>query len=371
VGKEKIKILMHTSPNVDSYNAQDINGRYIASKLGESLFEIHFINLSNRGVDPLLLKTNIVIHNIYKYSKILRRVLFYYYKFLHRYDISFYIRVFRSDSSFLKLKRITDPRRKTIHTVESMVPYLGDEEYNKWAKYNALHSDYTFSISSKVQKTVQENYGIATPIMHVGVDTRIFRPLVPKPQKNRLRVVGCGTLSKMKQPILFPNIAREFPNVDFVWIGQGELKEVLLEMSKDIKNFTLKDNMPHAELARFFAESDIFLFPSLHEGFPKVVVESMACGLPVIVFDRYGPEAVINNVTGFVVSNEEEMKMKLKLLIEDNKLRNKMSQEAVKRAREFDWGIIVKKWESIIARIIRGEHLNSECATDVRECAEW
>ena len=351
--KKKIKILMHTSPSVNSYNAQDINGRYIASKLDAKLFEIHFISMSNEEIDPLLVKKNIIIHRLYKYNKILRRALFYYYKFFYRYDISFYIRVFKCDAIFLKMKKFTDPKRQTIHMVESMVPYLGDEEYNKWAKYNALHSDYVFSISSKVQETVRSNYGIVTPIMHVGVDTKIFRPLMPKPRKHRLRIVSCGTLSKMKQPILFAKIAKEFPDVDFVWIGQGKLKKELLEMSKDIKNFTLKDNMPHAELARSFAESDIFLFPSLHEGFPKVVVESMACGLPAIVFDRYGPEAVVNNITGFVVSNEKEIKHRLELLIKDDTLRNRMSQESVKRAQEFDWDIIVKKWESIIIRIIQ------------------
>ncbi len=355
MGKKKIKILMHTSPSSLSYNAQDINGRYIAAKLNEELFEIHFINTSGPDVDPMLAKPNIIIHNVYKHKGALRRLLYHYYKLLCRYDVSFYIRVFNSDSTFLKLKKFTDPNRKTIHVVESMVPYLGDEEYNKWAGYNALNSDYTFSISKQVQKTVQENYGIATPIIQVGVDTTVFKPLTNRLQKPRLRVVSCGTLSKMKQPILFAKIAKEFPDVDFVWIGRGELQEELLKLKsfEDIKNLTLHDNMPHSKLARFFAESDIFLFPSLHEGFPKVVIESMACGLPSIVFDRYKPEAVINNVTGFVVRDVEEMKAKLKLLVKDDKLRRKMSKESVKRARQFDWSTIVRKWESIILEIVK------------------
>jgi glycosyltransferase involved in cell wall biosynthesis len=97
------------------------------------------------------------------------------------------------------------------------------------------------------------------------------------------------------------------------------------------------------------------LFPSLHEGFPKVVIESMACGLPSIVFDRYGPEAVIDNETGFVVSNEEEMIEKLEILIRNKALRDKFSQNAIKRAKEFDWNKIVKQWEDILIKAVENK----------------
>jgi glycosyltransferase involved in cell wall biosynthesis len=352
MGEKKIKILMHTQPNLTSFNAQDLNGRYIASKLDENKFEIFFINTLDENIDPKLLKPNIHIFNVYNYNKILRKLLIFKYKLLHKYDISFYIRVFKADSLFLRLLKFFDKKRKTIHMVESMVPYLGDEEYNKWAKFNALNSDYTFSISKKVRETVKKEYKIDTDIMHVGVDLDIFKPY-PKEKKERLRVVGCGTLTPMKQPLLFLKIAKKFPNVDFVWIGEGELKDNILRRSKSVSNFKLLGNMSHQELAKYFSNSDIFLFPSLHEGFPKVVIESMACGLPSIVFDRYGPEAVIDNETGFIVSNEKEMIEKLEILIKNKTLRDKFSQNAIKRAKEFDWNKIVKQWEDFLIKVAK------------------
>ena len=79
----------------------------------------------------------------------------------------------------------------------------------------------------------------------------------------------------------------------------------------------------------------------------------MACGLPSIVFDKYEPEAVLNNKTGFIVSNEEEMIKKLKLLIENKNLRESFSKNAIKRAKEFDWKNIVKKWETVFRTIVK------------------
>lgn len=351
VGKEKIKILMHTEPNITSFNAQDLNGRYIASLLDKDFFEIYFMDTLGTQIDPKLQKDNIKILKIDTDNKILRKIRAFKYKLLYRYDVSFYVRVFRVDSLFLKLLPFFDKNRKTIHMVESLVPYLGDKEYNKWAKYNALHSTKTFSISKKVQARVEEHYGIDTSIIHVGVDCSIFKPL-QKNGKERLRVVGCGALNPMKQPLLFIKIAKKFPEADFVWVGEGILRDEIVKKSDNIDNFELKNNMAHKELSEYFAQSDIFLFPSLHEGFPKVVIESMACRLPSIVFDRYEPEAVIDNQTGFIVSDENEMIDRLRILIKDKNIREEFSNNSVKRAKEFDWKLIVKEWDKIIKDLV-------------------
>lgn len=338
---------MHTQPNITSFNAQDLNGREIASRFNEDLFEIYFLNTLDINIDAKLLKKNIKIINILAKNKFLRKFQIFKYKLLYKYDVSFYIRVFKSDSMFLKLLPFFDKNRKTIHMVENLLPYPADDIYNETAKYNALHSTKTFSISKKVQESVLKYYGINTDIVHVGVDTNLFHPSVFKKRK-KLRVVSCGSLQPRKQPLLFVEIAKIFPDIDFVWIGEGELKDEVLKQSKDMKNFKLLANKPHKELAEFFANSDIFLFSSLHEGFPKVVIESMACGLPSIVFDRYGPEAVIEGETGFIVKDKEEMIEKLRVLIKNDNLRKEFSNKSIERAKEFDWNKIVKKWENII-----------------------
>lgn len=351
--KRKIKILFHTQPNITSFNAQDLNGREIASRLDEDLFEIYFLDFLHTEIDSKLRKNNVTIFKISK-NKIIRKFQIFQYKLLYKYDVSFYIRVFKNESYFLRLLPFFDKKRKTIHMIENKLPYPADEQYNKIAKFNALHSNYVFPISKQVEKDMKNLYGInGNGIIHVGVDTSLFKPNFLKKNK-RLKIISCGTLQKRKQPLLFIEIAKNFPDCDFYWIGEGELKEDVLKKQEkeNITNFYLLNNMQHIELAKFMSNSDIFLFPSIHEGFGKVIIEAMSSGLPVIVFDKYLHEAVINNKTGFIVSTKEEMIKKLNLLIKNENLRIDFGKNAVERAKEFDWNDIVKKWEHIFKNIV-------------------
>ena len=350
---DKIKILMHTQPNITSFNAQDLNGREIASRLNSKMFEIYFIDTLGTEIDPKINKPNIHILRAATNNKFLRLYLLFKYKLLHKYHVSFYIRVFKSESMFLRLLPIFDKNRKTIHTVENMLPYPASKKYNKHAKFNALHSTMCFSISTMIQKNVEKEYGLSTSIIPVGVDTSLFTPDFNKNNK-RLKILSVGTFQKRKQPELFANIARKFSNCDFYWVGEGELKDKILRKKEEegINNLFLLNNMPHKVLSKFMSKCDIFLFPSIHEGFPKVLIEAMASGLPVIAFNKYGPEAIVNNKNGFIVSSEKEMIEKLKILIEDKELRDKFSRESVKRAKKYDWKIIVSKWEEVLKNIV-------------------
>ena len=100
-----------------------------------------------------------------------------------------------------------------------------------------------------------------------------------------------------------PKIIRNHPNVRFVFIGDGYLKQKLK---------TLTDRLKIAEHFLFLGMrndiiellnlSDIFVLPSLYEGFPNVVLEAMACAKPVIATAVDGtPEAVVDSVTGYLV----------------------------------------------------------------------
>jgi len=351
----KIKLLMHTQPNITSFNAQDLNGREIASRFDENFFEIYFIDTLGTPIDSKIDKTNIHILNAVTSNSLYRKFLRFKYKLLQKYAISFYIRVFKDDGYFLRLLKLFDKDRKTMHMVENRLPYPNATiSYQQNAKFNALNSTCCVAISKRVAKDIQNEYGIkADFLIPVGVDTSLFKPNLNKNNK-RLKILSCGTFQKRKQPELFADIAKEFSSCDFYWVGEGELKnDIQRKKEKEsIENLYLLDNMQHKELSTFMADCDIFLFPSLHEGFPKVLVESMACGLPNIVFDAYEPEATINNKTGFIVSNREEMIEKLHELINNPPLRKEFSINAIQRAKKFDWNIIVKAWENTLFQIL-------------------
>ena len=67
-----------------------------------------------------------------------------------------------------------------------------------------------------------------------------------------------------------------------------------------------------------------------------------ATGTASIVFNNYRPETVLNDKTGFIVKDVEEMMDKLAILIEDADLRSEMGKRAREYAKRFDWKIMLK-----------------------------
>lgn len=127
-------------------------------------------------------------------------------------------------------------------------------------------------------------------------------------------------------------------------------------MKKGIDNVKIYSKIPLKKLINFYQKSDIFLFPSIHEGFPKVALEASSCGLPTILFNDYKPEIVLNGETGFIVKDFKEMLEKLAILINNVTLRIEMGKKARDYAKNFDWHIIVKKWEEVFVKAIEARY---------------
>ena len=86
--------------------------------------------------------------------------------------------------------------------------------------------------------------------------------------------------------------------------------------------------IPHSQLSFFYSAADIFILPSQYETFPIVVLEAMACELPIVATNVGGiPMQIENNVNGFLVelNNTEQLKdTLLKLLADMIRNRNRL-----------------------------------------------
>ena len=99
------------------------------------------------------------------------------------------------------------------------------------------------------------------------------------------------------------------------------------------------------ELARAYASSDIFLFPSESETFGNVTLEAMASGLPAVCADASGSRSlVIEGETGYCVSaawGAPAFADKLEELLQDSALRNRMAEAGRKYALTYNWETIM------------------------------
>ena len=96
----------------------------------------------------------------------------------------------------------------------------------------------------------------------------------------------------------------------------------------------------HVELPEYYSAVDAIVVPSLYDAFPKVILEAMACGTPVIASNVGGvPEIVSNRETGLLVksANPDELTESIIEIVSNPELRERISAKARKLIENFSW----------------------------------
>jgi glycosyltransferase involved in cell wall biosynthesis len=144
-----------------------------------------------------------------------------------------------------------------------------------------------------------------------------------------------------------------------VIIGYGEEKTDLENLVKNLKLencVTFIGKTPNNEIIRYMASSDVFVLPSLSEGFPITILEAMASGLPIVATKVRGlPEILKDGQNGFLVepANPEQIAEKVLLLLNDEKLRKIISKNNLEEVKKYDWKIVIDKLENLYSDIIK------------------
>ena len=170
----------------------------------------------------------------------------------------------------------------------------------------------------------------------------IDRPVAPSPGPVRLLFVG-RLVSQKNVPLLIDAIAKlkAKSNTPFTLtvVGDGpEAKAVRASVERHGLGscVQLRGAVPREAIASVFAEADLFVMTSDYEGYPRVLMEAGAAGLPVVTTAISGSdEAVIDGKTGYVVPVRDGAGLveKLAALIEDPVLRRKMGAAAREHIR--------------------------------------
>ena len=138
--------------------------------------------------------------------------------------------------------------------------------------------------------------------------------------------------------------------------GKGEWKEML---QAQIDGYGLQEsvklNAPTQQIGKEYTNSSMLVMSSNYEGFPMVMIEAMACGLPAVSFDfKCGPKDIIRHgENGLLVKNNDiqglaEAMMKL---MGNEELRRQMSMEARKITDIYSEEVVMKKWVLLFERL--------------------
>lgn len=189
-----------------------------------------------------------------------------------------------------------------------------------------------------------------TRVIHPAVDVDFFVPSERLGSDDgTFRIVTTGSLFWVKGYEYAVQSVRHLVDrgirVQFDLIGEGPERQRLLYTIHDLGlegQVHLHGRLEPNEVRDRIQQADAFLLSSVSEGISNAALEAMACGLPIVTTDCGGmPEAVANNVEGFVVPvrNPEAMAQALAALWKDTELRRQMGLAARRRAlREFTLG---------------------------------
>lgn len=236
------------------------------------------------------------------------------------------------------------------------------------------------SVSKGVAYNLETSFSVLRhkiKVIYNGVDiTKIKESLksIEIEKDSNKTIIACGRLDKQKgyeyliKAIYLVN--KRIPNIKLLIIGKGILKEKLIKLMNDLN---LKDKIVflgfQTKPEMLIKKADIFVLSSLYEGFGNVIIEAMACGLPVVSTDCfYGPREIISDETlrypvknvkfckyGILVkpASEKHLVEAILKLIFNNKLLMKYKRLSLQRANDFHLDKMGEKYYFIIQNLVK------------------
>lgn len=168
-----------------------------------------------------------------------------------------------------------------------------------------------------------------------------------------MRVIAVGRLDYQKSfdrlILVWEKVHQQMPDWKLDIFGQGEWQEMLQGMidERGLQN-SVRLMGPTKNIGKEYSESSMLVMSSHYEGFPMVMIEAMACGLPAVCFDfKCGPKDIIKaGENGLVVPDGDIDGLAEAMigLMKDDELRKRMGAEAKEVVETFSETKVMDQW---------------------------
>ena len=223
-----------------------------------------------------------------------------------------------------------------------------DDRNNLWC-----FPDCFVALSTKAEKWANKAMPwIKTEFIPNGVDLKKF---IPNSQSfasglNKPIILCVGALIKQKRIDLVIKAVSKLKSVSLLVVGDGELKEALLKMGKQLlgKRFRLI-KIPFDQMSKVYRCADVFtLVPESSEAFGVVFVEALSSNLPVVTINDEQRREIVGEAGLFVEATDIDIYAKaLKKALVIN-----WADKPRKQAQKFDWDKIAKEYEKLFRVIL-------------------
>jgi len=196
-----------------------------------------------------------------------------------------------------------------------------------------------FAVAPDKIKVIYEGYFLEAGHYAINIDRfNITKPFLlyvgaAYPHKNLERLIR-----------MFKKL-NEHKQYQLVLVGRKDIfyQKLMATVNND-KDIIFTGYVSDGELASLYQQTNIYVFPSLYEGFGLPTVEAQAYGVPVISSNRSSmPEVLKDSAVYFNPEDEKEMLEKIRLVLSDDNLRQNLIDNGLENIKRFSWGKMVKE----------------------------
>jgi glycosyltransferase involved in cell wall biosynthesis len=191
---------------------------------------------------------------------------------------------------------------------------------------------------------VPNGYGIVDPIESQKIREKyhIYDPYIlfvgsSHPRKNLVRLIDA-----------YEKVAKEIPQILVLKLSthwnDKNVRRRIEESTLKNRIAIIQKTIPPSELACFYNEADLFVFPSLYEGFGLPVLEAFACGCPTVTSNVGSLPEVAGDAAILVPpNNTEAIRNSIFLVVSNPDLRSNLRERSLHQARKFSWSIAAQE----------------------------
>lgn len=275
------------------------------------------------------------------------------------------------------------PKIKKISTIHDISPLVLPDMHSNILKFDfgfilpilIKNSDFIIVPSKATKIDIISHFNLEKnniEIIPSGIDTTFFNPRIPKKEilnkygiyKDYIMYVGNDNPRKnLKNLILAFSTILNDTNHDLVLIGPIN-KENLIKFVKKHYNshycqklltrIIMPGYVDYNDLPILYSGANIFIFPSLYEGFGFPPLEAMACGTPVVASNNSSLHDVLGDASVYIKDplDPDEISKSIFKVIGNEKLITKLKNGGSKRVKEFSWEKTTKKTIKMYERVL-------------------
>ena len=238
-------------------------------------------------------------------------------------------------------------------------------EVPKWEKLvKSIKFKHTPSNSDKSQMI--QYLKIPEEKIHVinhGVDHEKFKPVINK-EKERKKILA--SFFMMDSPYFIHISESNWARKNFFWMLEafdkarksgmrhklvmvGKADEIVYKKAASVEGVKVIGYVSEDHLVRLMQCADAMIFPSLHEGFGLPIIESMACGVPLVTSNIFSPPEITEDA-GLLVDpyDVSDMTAKITEISSNDALREKISKQALELSKKYSWRNAAEKLLELI-----------------------